>query len=182
MGQSGTGLGMTVVWATVKDHKGYIDLHSREGQGTRFDIFFPATRDTAAAENRYAVLQDYIGTEHILVVDDVAEQREITEGMLKRLGYRVASVGSGEAAVDYLRSNPVDLLVLDMIMEPGIDGLETYRRIISIRPGQKAIVASGFSESERVKALQQLGAGAYIRKPYTLESIGVAIRKELSRG
>jgi adenylate cyclase len=91
------------------------------------------------------------------------------------------TAGSGEAAVEYLRSKPVDLLVLDMIMEPGIDGLETYRRIISIKPGQKTIVASGFSESERVKALQQLGAGAYIRKPYTMQSIGVAIRKELIR-
>ena len=181
MGQSGTGLGMTVVWATVKDHKGYIDLQSREGEGTRFDIYLPATRDIPAEEKRKAVLQDYLGTESILVVDDVAEQREIAERMLKRLGYRVASVPSGEAAVDYIQSNPVDLLVLDMIMEPGIDGLETYRRILSITPGQKAVVVSGFSESDRVKALQKLGAGAYIRKPYTLESFGLAIRKELSR-
>jgi CheY-like chemotaxis protein len=115
------------------------------------------------------------------VVDDIAEQREITERMLKKLGYRVTSLPSGEAAVDYLQSNSPDLLVLDMIMEPGIDGLETYRRIISVKPGQKAIIASGFSESDRVKALQKLGAGAYIRKPYTLETIGMAIRKELSR-
>jgi PAS domain S-box-containing protein len=181
MGQSGTGLGMTVVWATVKDHKGYLDLHSREGEGTRFDIFLPATREATIAEDRKFVLQDYTGTEHILVVDDIAEQREITERMLKKLGYRVTSLPSGEAAVDYLQSNSPDLLVLDMIMEPGIDGLETYRRIISVKPGQKAIIASGFSESDRVKALQKLGAGAYIRKPYTLETIGMAIRKELSR-
>lgn len=181
MGHSGTGLGMTVVWATVKDHKGYIDLHSREGEGTRFEVFLPVTRDIDAPESRKPVLQDYIGTEHVLVVDDIAEQREITERMLKRLGYRVASVASGEAAVDYIQSQPVDLVVLDMIMEPGIDGFETYRRILSIRPGQRAIVASGFSESNRVKALQQLGVGAYIRKPYSLESIGLAIRKELSR-
>jgi len=181
MGRSGTGLGMTVVWAAVKDHKGYVDLQSREGEGTRFDIFLPATRDAAVAGDRKAVLEDYTGTERILVVDDVPEQREITERMLRKLGYRVASVPSGEAAVDYVQSNPADLLVLDMILEPGIDGLETYRRIISIRPGQKAIIASGFSESERVKALQSLGAGAYIRKPYTLETIGLAVRKELSR-
>ncbi|HWR92243.1 MAG TPA: ATP-binding protein, partial [Desulfobacterales bacterium] len=181
MGQSGTGLGMTVVWATVKDHKGYIDLQSREGEGTRFDIYLPVTRDIPAEEERKAVLQDYLGTESILVVDDVAEQREIAERMLKRLGYRVASVPSGEAAIDYVQAQPVDLLVLDMIMEPGIDGLETYRRILSITPGQKAVVVSGFSESDRVKALQQLGAGAYLRKPYSLESIGLAIRNELRR-
>jgi len=181
MGQSGTGLGMTVVWAAVKDHKGYVDLQSREGEGTRFDIFLPATRDAMIVGDHKVVLQDYLGTECILVVDDIPEQREITERMLRKLGYRVTSVSSGEAAVEYIQSHTVDLLVLDMIMEPGIDGLETYRRITSINPGQKAIIASGFSESDRVKALQKLGAGTYIRKPYTLETIGLAVRRELSK-
>jgi len=67
-------------------------------------------------------------------------------------------------------------------MDPGIDGLETYRRIKAKNPGQKAVIASGFSESERVKTLQELGAGVYIQKPYTLEKIGLAVRKELDRG
>ena len=62
-----------------------------------------------------------------------------------------------------------------------MDGLETYRRIIADHPGQKAIVTSGYSESDRVKDLLQLGAGAYVRKPYTLESIGSAVRMELDR-
>ena len=128
-----------------------------------------------------AVDRHYIGTESILVVDDIPEQREIAERMLRKLGYQVTSVPSGEAAADYIKSHTVDLVVLDMIMEPGFDGLETYRRIVSINPDQKAIIASGFSESDRVKALQKLGAGAYIRKPYTLEIIGLAIRKELKR-
>ena len=86
MGQSGTGLGMTVVWAAIKDHKGYVDLQSREGEGTRFDIFLPATRDALIVGDRKVVLQDYIGTERILVVDDIPEQREITERMLKKTG------------------------------------------------------------------------------------------------
>ncbi len=101
--------------------------------------------------------------------------------MLSKLGYQVSSVPSGEAAVDFLQTHSVDLLVLDMIMPDGMDGLETYRRIISIRPGQKAIIASGYSESDRVRTLQQLGAGAYIQKPFTLEKIGVAVRAELDR-
>ena len=181
MGKSGTGLGMTVVWNTVKDYKGFFDIQSSEGEGTKFNIFIPATRNAMIVEDRKTVLQDYIGTESILVVDDIPEQREIAERMLRKLGYQVTSVPSGEAAVDYIKSHTVDLVVLDMIMEPGFDGLETYRRIVSITPGQKAIIASGFSESDRVKALQKLGAGAYIRKPYTLEIIGLAIRKELKR-
>jgi len=99
--------------------------------------------------------------------------------MLSTLGYRVAAVSSGEEAVEYLRSNRADILVLDMIMAPGIDGLETYRRILEISPGQKAVIASGYSETERVKEVQKLGAGAYVQKPYLMEKIGLAIRREL---
>ncbi|MEI7636843.1 MAG: response regulator, partial [Syntrophus sp. (in: bacteria)] len=75
----------------------------------------------------------------------------------------------------------VKLLVLDMIMEPGMDGLATYQRVLEINPQQRAIVVSGFSETERVRQTQELGAGAYVRKPYIMEQIGLAIRKELDR-
>jgi len=68
-----------------------------------------------------------------------------------------------------------------MIMDAGMDGLDTYREIIKTLPGQKAIIASGFSETERVKEAQRLGAAHYVKKPYTLESIGVAVRNELNR-
>jgi DNA-binding NtrC family response regulator len=71
------------------------------------------------------------------------------------------------------------LLLLDMIMEPGIDGLETYRRIIDIRPGQRAVIASGYSETASVKEAQRLGAGVYVKKPYTLAALGTAVQKEL---
>jgi len=117
-----------------------------------------------------------------LIVDDVEEQRSIASGMLKELGYSVASVSSGEEAVEYLKSRKVDLLVLDMIMDPGLDGLDTYRKIIEIHPGQKAIIASGFSETDRAKELQNLGAGAYIKKPFLLEKIGLAVKEELKKG
>ena len=68
-----------------------------------------------------------------------------------------------------------------MITDPGIDGLETYQRILVINPGQKAVIVSGYSETERVSKAQELGAGAYVRKPYVLEKIGAAIRRELDR-
>ena len=122
-----------------------------------------------------------MGDETILVVDDVADQRDIARRMLGKLGYTVVTAASGEEAVAYLSTNKVDLVVLDMIMPPGIDGLETYRRIVTHHPGQKAFVASGFSENERVSALQELGAGEYLRKPYSLEKIGLAVRHELDR-
>jgi DNA-binding NtrC family response regulator len=67
-----------------------------------------------------------------------------------------------------------------MIMPPGIDGLETYRQILEIVPGQKAIIAGGYSPTESVQEAQQLGAGRYIKKPFTLEKIGLAVRNELN--
>jgi PAS domain S-box-containing protein len=180
MGRSGTGLGMAVVWGTVKDHNGYINIQSTVGKGTTSTLYFPVTRDEIGSDESELSIADYMGKgEAILVVDDVADQRKIATGILNRLGYRVDSVSSGEEAVEYLKENAADLIVLDMIMEPGINGLETYERIIKISPNQKAIIASGFSESDEVKSAQKLGAGEYIKKPYSLKRIGMAVRKEL---
>ncbi len=182
MGRSGTGLGMAVVWGTVKDHNGYIDVKSREGKGTTFKLYFPITRKTLAGDKSKPVLEDYRGRgESILVVDDILEQREVAKGILEQLGYAVSCVSSGEKAVEFMKSGSADLLVLDMIMAPGMDGLETYREILEIHPGQKAIIASGFSESDRVKEAQKLGAGSYVKKPYLMEKIGVIVREELDR-
>ena len=119
--------------------------------------------------------------ESILVVDDVKEQREIASKILSQLGYSVKTVSSGEDAVNFMSKETVDLIVLDMIMSPGIDGLETYERIIAIHPNQKAIIASGFSETNRVKKAQKLGTGTYVRKPYTIEKIGIAVKSELEK-
>ena len=181
MERSGTGLGMAVVWGTAKDHKGYIDVQSMEGKGSTFTIYFPVTRQELAKDKSLLSIEDYKGKgESILIVDDVEEQREIASRILIKLGYSVTSVASGEEAVDYMKDNTTDLLILDMIMEPGIDGFETYKRIIEFHPDQKTIIASGFSETERVKESQRLGAGQYIKKPYTLEKIGMAVKNELS--
>lgn len=101
--------------------------------------------------------------------------------MLSHLGYQVHTVSSGEAAIDFLHAQKVDLLVLDMIMTPGINGLETYRQILNIHPEQKAVIASGYSETDHVREAQGMGAGAYVKKPYTLEKIGLAVKAELTK-
>jgi PAS domain S-box-containing protein len=182
IGRSGSGLGMAVVWGTIKDHNGYIDLQSREEQGTRFELFFPATRDQLKTSQDSKELSDVTGNgEFILVVDDMPAQREIATGILDRLGYRSQAVASGEEAIEFIRQRTVDLVILDMIMEPGIDGYETYRQIRSIRPAQKAVIASGYSETERVRKTQDSGAGRYIKKPYTIAAIGSVIKEELQR-
>jgi len=182
MGRSGTGLGLAVVWGTVKDHHGYINVQSEEGKGSTFTLYFPVTKEEIAAEHDPVPLSGYMGKgEFILIVDDVKEQRDLATEMLKKLNYTLSSVASGEEAVAYLKDHSCDLLILDMIMDPGMDGLDTYKKVLEISPKQKAIIVSGFSESDRVQATHALGAGAYVRKPYVFEKLGLAVRKELDR-
>ncbi len=182
MGRSGTGLGLAVVWGTVKDHQGYIDVSSKEGKGTTFTIYFPVTREDLTKETSSVSMSEYMGNgESILIVDDVKGQRDLATAMLKKLNYTVTSVSSGEEAIEYLKQNKADIIVLDMIMEPGMDGLDTYKKVIEIHPKQKAIIVSGFSESDRVHDAQQLGAGEYVKKPYVQEKLGLAVKKELDK-
>ena len=182
MGRSGTGLGMAVVWGTIKDHNGYIDVQSKEGKGTSFTLYFPVTRKEKTRDQPLLPIDEYMGKgESVLVVDDVKEQRQIATRMLRRLGYQVSSVSSGEEAIEYMKNNSADLILLDMIMDPGINGREAYERIIKLHPNQKAVIVSGFSETDDFKVLRGLGVGKYIKKPYTLEKIGTAIRDELKK-
>lgn len=179
MGRSGTGLGMAVVWGTMQDHNGYIHVKSSPGNGTTFELFFPVTRDETPQLRKSVPVEDYLGNkEKILVIDDIEEQREIAVRILKKLNYEAVAVAGGEEAVEYLRKNSADLLLLDMIMDPGIDGLETYRKVIKLHPGQKAVIASGFAENSRVREAQKLGVGRYIKKPYTIENLGIAIKEQ----
>ena len=180
MGRSGTGLGMAVVWGTVKDHAGFIRIRSDVGQGAVIRLYLPATREALTKQAIPADIDQYQGHgESVLVVDDVPEQRAIARQMLEALGYRVAVAASGEEALAYLENNSCDLVVLDMIMDPGLDGLETYRRLVRKWPGQKAVIATGYSETDRVKEAQSIGAGIYLQKPYTFEKLGQSIRNEL---
>jgi two-component system cell cycle sensor histidine kinase/response regulator CckA len=183
MGRSGTGLGMAVVWGSVKDHDGYIDIQSAEGKGSAVSLYFPAIREEMPKGKAITpFIEDLMGRgESVLVVDDVKEQREIASALLKKLDYSAATVASGEEAIDYIRHHSVDLVLLDMIMDPGIDGYEAYKQMIQIQPGLKAVIVSGFSETDRVKEAQKLGAGAYIKKPYLLKRIGIAVKTELLR-
>jgi two-component system cell cycle sensor histidine kinase/response regulator CckA len=182
MGRSGTGLGLAVVWGTMMDHSGYINVQSEEGKGSTFTLYFPVIREEITTEAVAISVSEYMGNgESILVVDDVEGQRDLAVGMLRKLNYNALSVSSGEEAIAYLKDHQADLVVLDMIMDPGMDGLDTYKSILMIHPKQKVIIVSGFSESDRVKTTQSLGAGGYVRKPYVIEKLGLAVRKELDR-
>ncbi len=181
MGKSGTGLGLAVVWNTVRDHNGGITVDSDEG-GTRFELYFPITREELAPSAKPVELSDLSGKgEAILVVDDEPQQRDIAARMLSLLGYRVFSVASGEEAIEYLKEKPCDLVLLDMLMEPGINGRQTYEAILARNPGQKALIASGFAADKEVKKARRLGSGPFIKKPYSMEILGRTVLEELKK-
>jgi PleD family two-component response regulator len=182
MGRSGTGLGMAVVWGTVQDHHGHIDVTSQPDEGTTFYIYIAATRETAEQAQESIPASQYKGDgQVILIVDDVEEQREIAASILKMLNYHPVSVASGEKAIDYLKTQSVDLILLDMIMDPGLDGLETFKKIIEFKPNQKTVIASGYAKTDRVDEVIRLGARQFIKKPYTIETLGLAIKNELQK-
>ncbi|MHB0868562.1 MAG: histidine kinase N-terminal 7TM domain-containing protein [Chloroflexota bacterium] len=174
----GCGLGLSVVQAIVEDHKGYLDLESEVGKGTTFGVYLPLSRQDSTVASREGLRG---GNETVLVVDDDQLQRHVTRELLETLGYRAEVAAGGEEGVARLRQHPADLVILDMIMPGGMDGAETYRRMLETRPGQRAIILSGFSASERVQEAQRLGAGGYLRKPITLEKLARAVREELER-
>ena len=157
-------------------------MRLKKTTGSTFTLYFPVTRKEITEREEALPMEEYMGKgETILVVDDVKEQREIASQILKKLGYSVTCVSSGEEAVDYMKDNSADLLILDMIMDPGIDGLDTYKRVLKLHPGQKAVITSGFSETERIKEAQRLGAVKYIKKPYAMEKISAAVKEELKK-
>lgn len=176
MGKSGTGLGLAVVWNTVQDHGGRIKVESGD-EGTTFKLYFPRHVNLPAepAEMLDAISLEGAG-ERILVVDDEPVLRDIAGQILTDLGYQVETVDSGEAALAFLHDRKVDLVLLDMFMDPGINGCETYQRILQRHPGQKAVIASGYSKSDDVKKAMELGVGSFIEKPYSIEQLGRAVR------
>lgn len=184
LGFSGTGLGLAVVWGVVHDHRGDIAVTSVVGAGTEFVLTFPLADKFPERQSAGEPTAPRGRGERVLVVDDIVEQRTVTCRMLESLGYQASAVASGEEAIDLLRALPADrgrpdLLILDLVMDPGISGLEAYRRIREIAPNQRAIFASGYAPPELVRCVADLGAAAFLRKPYRLEELAVAMRAGL---
>ncbi|TYO97601.1 phospho-acceptor domain-containing protein [Geothermobacter ehrlichii] len=182
LGHSGTGLGLAICWSIVHDHGGYIDLSAND-PGCVFDIYLPACdRQTKpAVPDSVELPRAQNSTTTVLVVDDEPEARKVACDMLRLLGYQALAAESGEAALALLRRQRVDLVLLDMVMPPGMDGLETYRRMLALDPGLKALVISGQAESGDVHEVMRLGAGAFLKKPLSLQRLAQAVHEELKR-
>ncbi|MCP4724661.1 MAG: response regulator, partial [bacterium] len=182
LGRSGSGIGLSVVWNVIKNLDGYIDVRSESDIGTVFDLYIPASFEKRDSTDDIPEIDEFYGNgETILLIDDEPEQREIGVFLLSKLNYKPCESASGEEGVEFLKNNKVDLILIDMLLGSGIDGLETFKKTLEIEPEQKAIIVSGFSGSEKIKQAQELGAKGFIRKPYTIKEIGEKIKEVLQK-
>lgn len=179
MGRSGTGLGLTVVWNTMENHDGKVFVESIAKE-TCFHLYFPVHNEIKRVQAKIIRAEKHIGnSEHILVVDDEPQLRDIATQMLRSMGYIADSVQSGELAIEFVEKKSVDLLILDMLLERGMNGRQTYEKILKTYPNQKALITSGFSESDDVQATLQHGASGFIKKPYSIQQLGKAVKEAL---
>jgi ActR/RegA family two-component response regulator len=206
-GQSGTGLGMAIVYGTVQDHNGYIDVQSNIKKGTDFIIYFNSVIQDDKSSPEYDSVSDYKNSfdhksipeyenitdyktinenlmgfnENILIIEDQKNQLDMTKTILESLNYTIKCAHNTQSAVSLVKKDLFDLIIFDMLLDNNETGLDCYKEILKINPQQKALIISGFSKTEKVKTAQKLGAGKFIRKPFTINIIAQAVKEELSK-
>jgi PAS domain S-box-containing protein len=163
----GTGLGLATVLGIVRSHDGFIDFETAVGQGTCFNVYLPALKNTVAPEiePEPQTLPHGQG-ELILIVDDEVEILQMTRATLEAYGYRALTINSGEEAIAYCRQNPIpiDLAIVDMMM-PRLDGIATIRELRKQHPTLKIIATSGLTDSRKLAEATALGALSFLAKP-----------------
>jgi PAS domain S-box-containing protein len=178
----GTGLGLAMVYGTVRRHGGWIQCYSETGRGTRFSVYLP--RLVVAAASADATLGreglDERGRETILLVEDDDTFRQIGTECLGELGYSVVSARDGVEALETFATlkDEVDLVILDLTM-PRMNGRDALARLREISPEVKVLVTSGHQGDQEVRDVMTLGACGFIAKPYRLDGMGRAIRAAL---
>ncbi|MCF8080354.1 MAG: response regulator [Desulfobacterales bacterium] len=175
----GTGLGMAISYGIIKDHHAVIDVHSVSGEGSTFDIYLPASPAAAGIETE-ASFPPARGEETILLVDDEQMILDVGKRLLEKIGYRVVTAESGEAAVDIyqMRRAEIDMVILDMIM-PGLGGSDTFDRLQGVDPTVPVLLASGYSERGKAEEIVERGCRGFLQKPFTLEALALKIREVL---
>lgn len=182
-GRKGTGLGLSVVYGIIQDMHGTLDTQSTVNQGSTFALYMPVCHEhVPSSEPLPAISAEIGGSESLLVVDDLPEQRELAHRLLTNLGYDVHVAASHAEAMEAIARTRFDAVILDMIIDDGPDGLDIYKDILRVVPGHRCILISGHAETDRVREAQRLGAHSYVRKPYTMEKLGIAVRAALDAG
>ncbi len=180
--KSGTGLGLAVVYGIVQGHGGFIEVHSREKEGSTFWVFLPARLEPGREHRPADSAADLAaGRGTILVAEDDPQVRDMITETLTKSGYAVLLARNGLEAVTLYQGSPrpVDLVILDLVM-PQMGGKECYFRLKSLNPKVKILVMTGFTADGSAEEFRREGASGVIIKPFELQEFTETIQRIVS--
>jgi CheY-like chemotaxis protein len=174
----GSGLGLSTVFGIVTQSGGAIDVTSRVGHGTRFDLYFPSVEsDILTTAPTQPLGQPQRGTETILLVEDEPSVRTLVRDELRKLGYRVVEAKNGVEAclLATQQAGSLQLLLTDVVM-PGMGGRELAQHLSVIKPDLRTLFISGYMDDVGIMAGQEEGMSSFLQKPFTPEVLARAVR------
>jgi PAS domain S-box-containing protein len=176
----GTGMGLASVYGTAQNHNGTVVLTSAPSVGTSVALLLPVHDVAGASESKIHASSD-TGGGRLLVVDDEEAVREVLAEVLETMGYTVEICGDGAEAVEIYRRSPddVDVILLDMIM-PRMDGHDALVALRELDPAVRVLMMSGHTGAETVQGLLDTGATGFIRKPFDIQEIQLAVERAVS--
>ena len=183
----GTGLGLASVYGIIKNHDGIINVYSKKGEGTTFEIYLPASeKGVTILEKEVTIKEEGLvddilkGTETVLLVDDEDMILDVAEGMLKEMGYNVLLAGGGKDAIEVYRKHKdhINLVILDMIM-PDKGGGDVYDRLKEVNPDIKVLLSTGYSINGQATEILERGCDGFIQKPFNMKELSEIIREIL---
>ncbi|HOW96760.1 MAG TPA: transporter substrate-binding domain-containing protein [Kiritimatiellia bacterium] len=178
----GTGLGLATIYGVVKQNHGFIDVDSRPGRGTSFNIYLPRALEDETTEPAKEGPSSVRGTETILFVEDSESLVKLVTTLLKKRGYNVLAAGLPSSALDMVRQypKPIHLLIADVIM-PGMNGRDMADRIRALRPDIRVIYMSGYT-ADVIAHHGVLEPGVdFLQKPVSGKMLLAKIREVLDR-
>ena len=177
--EGGSGLGLATSYSIVRNHDGAIGVRSEPGKGSTFTVWLPAS---LAAQEPAASPRSVPppGRDRVLVMDDEEMVRDVAGALLRALGHETAFAEDGTAAIEQYAAaqaagKPFDVVILDLTIRGGMGGAETLQKLLEIDPAAKVVVSSGYSDDGVVAAFEQHGFRAFLKKPYNLDELRVAL-------
>lgn len=180
----GTGLGLAAVYGIVRQHDGWIDVASKPGEGTRFDVYWPVCT-TPSAQPETSIVQSTTpapGHETLLLAEDEVLVRELAQSLLQRLGYEVVVAQDGQEALDLFTQQPdrFDLVILDAVM-PHLGGPKAYEAMNALRPGLPVLFITGYNP-EMIGPSPANGMRLHVlQKPFALSDLAQRVREAFGR-